>query len=144
MVFNESINDYCVAILTIVAALNGVAIPLSYNIISQNLSPYFDKNLSRLFLDEKAFKANVIVSIYALPYFAFPLIIDIKSILDIRNNNNISTAFTNLYFLGSFFFIAGFLICFIEFSKMIYDYASNTEEIVYQKIKKEIDNYLDE
>lgn len=144
MVFNIDLNDYFAILLTIVATLNGIAIPLSYNIISQNLKPYFDKNVSEMFLNEEAFRSNVIVSIWALPIFCFPLIVDITKLLNVDHSNSLSTTFMNIYILFSFFFIVGFMMLFIDFSKMIYKYASNTEEVVFEKIKEQINDYFDD
>lgn len=141
MIFNN-LNDYFVILLTIVVTLNGIAIPLSYNIIAENLKSYFDKHVANIFLKEEAFQSNVIVSLWSLPILSFPLIVDITKLFNVENNNSISTGFMNFYVLFSFFFMAGFLMSFIRFSKMIYNYASNTEEIVYEKLKKEIDEYL--
>jgi hypothetical protein len=144
MILNSDLNDYFAILITIVAALNGIGIPLSYNIISENLKPFSDKNISKAFLNEKHFKRNIIVAIWSLPVFAFPLFVDIKHLFDVGKDNQISIAFTNFYLVLSFFWIAGFLISFIEFSLLIYEYASNTEEVVFEKIKEQIDSYLHE
>jgi hypothetical protein len=143
MIFNISLNDYFIALLTVVVTLNGIAIPLSYNIISENLKPYLDKSISNIFLNEKAFQDNVIVSIFGLPFLCFPLIVNINQLFKVESGTDtIATVFLNFYILLSFFYGSGFLICFIKFSKMIYSYASNTEEVIFDKIKFNINQYL--
>lgn len=144
MILNSNLNDYFAILITVVAALNGIGIPLSYNIISENLKPFADKNISEIFLNERHFKRNIIVALWSLPVFAFPLFVDIKHLFDIGKESQISIAFANSYIVLSFFMMAGFLISFIEFSLLIYNYASNTEEVVFGKIKEQIDSYLHE
>ena len=104
MIFNNNLNDYFAIILAIVATLNGIAIPLSYNIISVNLKPYLDKNISKIFLEEEDFKSNIIVSVWALPFFCFPLIFDIRTILALPDGNSLSIAFVNVIFNPKFYF----------------------------------------
>lgn len=139
MKFNENTNDYFVAMLTIVATLNSVAIPLAYNIISENLKPYLDKNIYKHFISEKAFKCNVIVSIWGLPILGFPLLVDMRTLFVYKS---ISDVAMNIYILCTFFYMAGFLMTFIWFSKMIYEYAYNTDELIFKSIKKKLDAFF--
>jgi hypothetical protein len=142
MPYNTNLNDYFAVLLAIVATLNGIAIPLAYNIISENLKPYLDKHISNMFINEKAFINNAVVSIWALPILSFPLFVDITRILNTGDDNHFSIWFMNGYIILSIVFMAGFLLSFVRFSKMIYEYSSNTEEIVYEKTKSTIDEYL--
>lgn len=142
MSFNLNLNDYYVTLLTIIVTLNSVSIPLSYNIISDNLKPYFDKRFAEYFLEEKDFRDNIVISIWSLPILGLPLLIDFTSLLDVGNDKSITDLILNLYNIFVFVFMAVFIGSFVRFSNLVYQYASNTEEIVYKKIKTEIDEFL--
>lgn len=144
MLFNTNLNDYYVTLLTIIVTLNSVSIPLSYNIIADNLKPFSDKRFAEYFLEEKDFRNNIIISGLSLPIIGLPLIIDFTSILDVGTDKTITDYFLNLYNLFIIILMIAFVDSFIKFSNMVYQYASNTEEIVYKKIKNEIDEFLNE
>lgn len=141
MEFNN-LDQFFSILITIVVTLNGISIPLSYNIIAENLKPYLDKNITLKFRNEKAFKCNIITSIGCLIIFLIPLIVDFKTIAIIDGDKSINKGITVLYIVLSCLALTGFLISFIEFSLLIYNYASNTEEKVFELLKEDIDNFL--
>lgn len=142
MFFNSNLNDYYVALITVIVTLNGVSIPLSYNIIADNLKPFSDKRIAEYFLEEKDFKNNLIISAWSLPILGCPLLVDFTSILDVGTDKSITEFFLNLYNILIVIYLIVFVNSFIKFSKMVYLYASNTEEVVFGKIKKEIDDFF--
>lgn len=140
--FNEGLNDYFVALVATVVTLNGVAIPLSYNIIADKLGPYLDAHIFKFFINEKIVKCNIITSIYSFIFFLIPLFFNFKVVQSDPLLMSITDYLKIFYYFLSVFFVAGFLISFYQFSYLIYEYAFNTEKIIFNKIKGIIDEYL--
>ena len=76
--FNNAINDYFTVLTVTVVTLNGIAIPLSYNIVSDKLKPYLDKHIYNVFMNEERFRCNIIVSVCSFIWFVTPLLFNFE------------------------------------------------------------------
>lgn len=141
---NTNLNDLFVALITIIITLNGIAIPLSYNIVSESLKKYSDQHMYREFLKEAVFRTNIVVSLFALLLYGLPLAFNLKTWCDCLGIECFYYTVKCIYLGVSVLTLIGFLMSFIKFSEMIYEYAANTEEVVYNKLKPEVDEVLGE
>jgi hypothetical protein len=141
---NDNFNDLYNALITIVVTLNGISIPVSYTLIQETFRQYLDENLSKIFLSDEAFKCNVIVSIWALIIFCVPLFVNFNlKGLEKSPLFSIYESLRFLYFVVTLFTAAGFLIAFIRFSLLLFEYATNSQEFIFNHVKKNIDEFLD-
>lgn len=142
MLLHHNLNDYFIILITTVITLNGISVPMSYNIIADKLGPYLDNNIYDYFINEEKVKNNLITSIYSFIYFLIPLFFNFEIP---EQKEYVFTLFDYLkivYFIVSIFFISGFIICFFQFSSLIYQYAFNTEKMLFEKLKNKIDQYV--
>lgn len=144
MTFDTDINDFYVSLLTAIVTLNGVAIPLSYNIISDNLKPFLDKYSFTGFIRSSQFRRNLWISLFDVFIFTFPLVTDISGIcVRIPGIFIKAVYFENIYVAISVISAYLFLKVFVDFSLMIYVYASNTEEVVFNQIRENVEEFLE-
>lgn len=141
---NDNFNDFYAAMITLVVALNSISIPVSYNIIAENFKQYLDESMYRDFSNRKEFQLNIKISVWALIFLAIPLFINFN-LKDISNTDQrgFYECCRNLYFIWTIFVVVGFLIGFFEFSKLLYKFSTNSQEILFEQIQKNIDEFLE-
>ena len=135
---NVDINDLFCSFIGIITALNGFAIPLSYGTVSENLKPYLDKYSYKAFIREPEFKENYIISLIAIGVYVIGLTLDLHKSPTDQTLSQYGIAFV----IVSIIIFIWFIMTFVKFSLMIYEYATNTEEVVFNKTRKEIDETL--
>ncbi len=112
----------------ILATLVGISVPISLTIVSRNLKTYKDKWVSKLLFQELAFKAQISFTlplICILLFFVFAKLINPFILI--------------LCFLA----ISLSLYFFYKFLRLMVKYATQTDEIVLEKIKIEINEILE-
>jgi len=142
MILNNTIDNAFVVMASTIVACNSIFIPLSYNIISDKLKPFIDKDFFLLYIKEPTFKNNLVVSLWGIGFFLFPLFIDISKFVEGKDYASLCIFVRRSYVFAAIWSFVAFLITFLQFSYRTYEYAFNTEEIVFEKIKKQIDEYL--
>lgn len=139
---NSNLNDLFAVLITIIVTLNGISIPISYNIIASSFKEYLDKDIYRIFIETKEFRANVNSSLRCLFIFLLPLIFNWSAntsftYLDLK------TCLLILYLIFCGFMLVEFFYAFIQFSLTLYKYSANTDEVVFEKIKTQMDAFLE-
>jgi hypothetical protein len=139
---NQTLNDLFVLLIGIIIALNSISIPVSYQIVSSNLKELLGRDSHLILLEEKSFKRNLYASSGCLLFFILPLYLNIFPEQVVKDK--LWNTFQIIYLLFTTLFMIGFFIAFAGFSMRIYEYSSNTEEIIFEKTKNKIDKYLDQ
>lgn len=126
---SDKFSNILIAIASIIGTICGIAIPISIATVSNNLKEFEDPEIAIIFQNEKIFIRQI--------RGTFLLIIASVFILFFHCISPIIVAFL---------FIA-FLLVIINFYRFIYlvlHYTTNTEEVVYNHTKKNIDDFLDD
>lgn len=142
--FNDNLNDFFATLLAIITTLNSITIPVSYSIISEKYMEYLDKSVSDKFIKNNKFRCNIIISFICIGVYLIPLISNVNLKYDylINNYGEATYCLRNAYVYVSCFLFLWFLISFYRFSYYVYEYSTNTDEIIFDQIKSDIDAYL--
>ncbi|PWS33364.1 hypothetical protein [Pedobacter paludis] len=141
---NDSLNDLYILFIGTIVALNSILIPVSYQIVSSSLKDLLNRDSHKILIEEESFLGNLYASFGCLVIFLVPLVFDVFPVLDPKISPNQGLVFFQWVFLIlTLLFFCGFMLAFTRLSYRIYEYSSNAEEIVYQKVQSRIENYLE-
>ena len=143
MIWNNDYNYLYATLSTIVVALNSITIPFSFSIIADKYKEYLDKTVYSKFIYQDEFTSNIFWSLLCLCWFLLPLFVNIK----LEGFDDLLLYHEWLNFRGGYLIVSAVLLVvfisnFIRFSKMIYKYVTNTDEIVFKHITENIDAHL--
>ncbi len=141
MIWNGDYNYLYATLVGMIFTLNGIALPLSYNMIADKYKEYLDKNVHEYFIKESAFRENIIISFICLSLFILPLFFNDKVTTE-ESVRYFPISFCNGYLIVTGIMFIWFLITFFSFSRTIYYYVTKTDEIVFNQIKIENNEYL--
>lgn len=144
MIWNGDYNYLFATLAAMVFTLNSITIPVSFSIIADKYKEYLDKNVANYFVNRQEFKENLIISFLCVVFFLLPLFINVRleGLDGDRTLKNDSLNLRGGYLISVIVLAIWFFITFYQFSKMIYHFVTNTEEIVFEQIKSDIDAYL--
>jgi hypothetical protein len=141
---NEELNDLFVLLIGTIVALNSIAIPVSYSIVSSNLKPLLTTDSHKIFINETTFKTNLLTSFSCIAIYLIPLLIDLYPYSKETHVSVVTSMLQIPFLIFTCLSFLGFLIAFTEFSYRIYEYSSNSEEIMFEASQNVIDQFISE
>ena len=130
----SELSTYISSSITIIATLSGIAIPLGVDITSKNLSPYKDKKVASYFKNELEFIGLISVTFFGLLFFLF--------LFFLKGHGDNFCTLKLILILLSYWYVVAYLFTFYQYINKVFEYATNTEEIVFNKCKIELNEYL--
>ena len=142
---NHALNDLYILFIGTIVALNSILIPVSYQIVSSSLKDLLNRDSHKILFDEESFLGNLYASFGCLVIFLVPVVFNVFPQQEANLATNEAFIFFQWVFLSlCLLFFFGFLLAFTRLSYRIYEYSSNAEEIVYQKMQNQIEQYLEQ
>lgn len=124
----ESLSGFLALCAEFLGAFVGIAIPISLGIVSENLKTFKDKDIAKMFLNEKEYKYQFWIVIPTIIYVLILEFLQIRTMI--------------LLYLALFLMIIS-IILFVKYIQLIQRYSTKTEEIVYEWAKNKINEILD-
>jgi|GEM_PF-1440221 len=140
---NSAINDVFVLMISTIVGLNAISIPISYQIVSQNLKPFINRDSHRILINEHAFQNNLWCSLSVIAIYFLPLFFDFFPHKEEMQYHGKYMIYGQICFLiySALAFVM-FIFYFIRFSMRVYEYSSNAEFILFEQSRGNIDRFL--